>query len=143
MADDAEPGRVKIVGELASKPVLLPGCVSAFESAIESPSTCGAGQRGLQGVEAMVTGLTGSLRQGGCAQISTKKGSTGDLWQGVGHCRLLHCYCFAHLDVPRCHGIPASLLFPLESNGGAKSGVERVLHLDVRALWFLLGEDLH
>ena len=69
MADDAEPGRVKIVGELAGKPVLLPGCVSAFESAIESPSTGGAGQRGLQGVETMMTGLTGSLWKGGCAQI--------------------------------------------------------------------------
>ena len=39
MADDTETGRVKIVGELASKPVLLPRCVSAGESAIESPST--------------------------------------------------------------------------------------------------------
>ena len=61
MADDAQTGGVKEVGELAGKPVLLPGCISALESTIESPSTSGAWQGRLQGVEAMVAILTGSL----------------------------------------------------------------------------------
>ena len=64
MADDAEPGGVKEVCELAGKLVLLPGCVSALQSTVESPSTCGAWQGGLQGVEAMVAILTGGLWQG-------------------------------------------------------------------------------
>ena len=70
VADDAEPGGVKEVGELAGKLVLLPGCVSALQSTIESPGTCGAWQGGLQGVEAMVAILTGGLWQG--LQIMSK-----------------------------------------------------------------------
>ena len=64
MADHAQTGGVKEVVELAGKPVLLPGGVSAFESTIESPRAGVAWQGGLQGVEAMVAILTGGLWQG-------------------------------------------------------------------------------
>ena len=63
MTDDTQAGRVKKVGELAGKPVLLPGCISALQSAVESSSTCDAWQGRLQGVEAMVAILTGGLWQ--------------------------------------------------------------------------------